>query len=433
LGTRLAIIVLALAAAAALAPASALGASIAVQGADGNIHLVSPDGSLRRQITNNAAGDNKYRAIFHADNGVLGGVRSDRFFYFFRYDGSTATGPWLAEGNSLSTSALSTAITPDGGLLAYFYIHSNTLSGGGLSPRTALMTTGGPGGSCGAPFPCHYDFSDPRWIHGTDNLGLISLGDNDVHVAAPGYPLWLTADPDDIDNFDVSRSGFRALFELSPAGTPSGGATEPKTLVLWNNNGPPPDASQGQQVCQVENITTADLHPRFSPDGSQIAYVGNEGVYVSPTPTSGPACNLQPKLVFPGGSQPEWGAGNVPTGPAGPSQGGRPAVTFTLAGRLPRLLRALNRGLPFFVRTNTAGRATVQVLGSGRFAARTTVVARGSRRLPRAGRYKVVAKFTRKAKRRFRRMRKVRLTAKVTVRATGDGATTKRKRLTLRR
>jgi hypothetical protein len=296
------------------------------------------------------------------------------------------------------------------------------------------MTTGGPAGSSGAPFPCHYDFSDPRWIHGTDNLGLISLGDNDVHVASPGYPLWLTADPDDIDNFDVSRSGFRALFALSPAGTPGEGQTEPKTLVLWNNNGAPPDASQGQQVCQVENITTNDLHPRFSPDGSQIAYVGNEGVFVSPTPTAGPTCNLQPKLVFPGGAQPEWGAGNVPAGPGpGPGPGGRPTVGFTVAGKLSRLLKALRNGVAFYVRTNRAGRATVQLLGSGRFAARTTVVARGSRRLPRAGRYKVVAKFTRKAKRRFRRMRRVNLTARVTVRATGGGTTTKRRRITLRR
>ena len=55
-------------------------------------------------------------------------------------------------------------------------------------------------------------------------------------------------------------------------------------------------------------------HPRWSPDGSMLAWEGAEGIYTSPAPTAtgGGPCALAPKLVAPGGKGPDWGLADTP-------------------------------------------------------------------------------------------------------------------------
>ncbi|HEX2234417.1 MAG TPA: hypothetical protein VHG69_13750 [Thermoleophilaceae bacterium] len=281
---------------------------------------------------------------------------------------------------------------------------------------------------------CHDGYVLPRWIPGTPYAGMVDSGLNGVTVQSEsGLQDWFDYGGNfDIGHFDVSRDRGFVMTEDTPTTSSAPGA-----LTLLKANGIPPNHQPPEFLCEVPNFSAdGNGRPVWSPDGTQIAWTAADGIHVSGAPQDqGNTCALPgDRLVVPGGKQVEWGPQDVPAQQvccAPPPQ--RLTLTFTLAGRLPRLLRALKRGIPFFVRTNGPGRATVQLLGSGRFAARTTVVGRGSRTLARAGRHRVVAKFTRKAKRRFRRMRRVTLTARATVRAAGGPATTKRRRIRLRR
>jgi hypothetical protein len=444
LGRRSLILALALAAAAAIAPASALGASISwIRG--GNLHVSAPDGSNVTQLTRDGTADSPYQNSGQTNAGTLVGERQG-WFYWLNRDGSNKSGPWLAPKGNLGTSPLSSNVAEEGGFVVYWHSYCSFACSNRYD-QVAFMPEGPLTDTCN--INCHDGYLLPRWIPGTPLAGMIDTGLNTVYAQVENsgpqewFELFAGQEQLDIGHFDVSTDRSKILAEaLSTSNT-----SAPGILVLLQSNGLPPQSNPQNPPavqCATENFAgSRNGDPVWSPDGNQIAYTGTDGVHVSgaPVPQQDGSCALPgDRLVASGASNPEWGPVDAP-GPTGGGGGvGAPAVTFSLAGRLPRLLRALNRGIPFFVRTNRAGRAVVRLIASGVFArgvsvdlARTKVVGRGARTLPRAGRYKVVAKFTRKAKRRYRRMRRVRLTARVTVRATGGGATTKRRRITLRR
>jgi RTX calcium-binding nonapeptide repeat (4 copies) len=121
----------------------------------------------------------------------------------------------------------------------------------------------------------------------------------------------------------------------------------------------------------------------------------------------------------------------IDVGP-GPGPGGTLGLTLSIRGQ--RLLAALARGLRVRAGCRRPCRLNGAFLVDNGLLARPVVVARGRKTLRRAGRTTLVLKFTRRAKRKLRRFRRVRGT--VRLRATplrGGRATTRRKRVTLRR
>jgi hypothetical protein len=448
LGTRLATFVLA--AFALLAPSTAANAASIGYVSGGNVHLSAPDGSLARQITTAGTNDSPYNLAGVADSGKIVasfGPSSSKTWFFFNPDGSTRSeGPNLVPMKSCgsaigSIGPLSPRLHPDGSMAAYNYFCNYGPPSFGSDVHLTVDTPHNYTMGSNTPVIAN-DLTHPTWF---GNRLVVSDGTNiliqEDHPDSPyrlGFSPWLGPGPGvALNGAEISRQGNRFLVEYTE--------NSAKAIDLYNNSGSPPGGS-----FEFKCTLAAGGNPNnaaFSPDGNQIAWQDDGGVKVGTLDLNVPGClaSGSVRTLAPGGSAPRFSAYTVtPLGPGGgglgTGGGAAPAVTFSLAGQLPRLLPALNRGVPFFVRTNRAARALVQLLASGPFArgvsvemARTKVVGRGSRSLPRAGRYKVVAKFTRKAKRRYRRMRKVTLTARVTVRASGGGTTTKRKRITLRR
>jgi hypothetical protein len=441
LGTRLAILVLA--ALALLAPATAANAASIGYVSGGNVHLSAPDGSLARQITTAGTNDSPYNLAGVADSGKIVaafGPSSSKTWFFFNPDGSTGSeGPNLVPMKSCgsaigSIGPLSPRLHPDGSMAAYNYFCNYGPPSFGSDVHLTVDTPHNYTMGSNTPVIAN-DLTHPTWF---GNRLVVSDGTNiliqEDHPDSPyrlGFSPWLGPGPGvALNGAEISRAGNRFLVEYTE--------NSAKAIDLFNNSGSPPGGSF-EYKCTLA-AGGSPQNAALSPDGNQIAWQDDGGVKVGTLDLNAQGClgAGSVRTLAPGGTSPRFSAYTLtplgPPGGGGPAGGpGGPAVTFRVAGGLPALLRAINRGLPFFVRTSRAGRALVQLLGSGRFAARTTVVAKGSRSLPRAGRYKVVAKFTRKAKRRFRRMRKVTLTARVTVRASGGGTTTKRKRITLRR
>jgi hypothetical protein len=437
LGIRLGILLLWLAA-AALLPATAGAASLSYIGSDGNAYIATPDGSRTVQLTRDASADVTYRMAGQTDSGTVVVSRrtgGDTWYHWLNRDGSNKSGPWLAPEGNIGTGPLKSHVAPEGGFVV-FYASNCTFACGSQFFRVVFMPEGPLASEC--TINCHDGYLFPRWIPGTPYAGMVDSGLGTVYVQSQsGLQEWFSYGSDfDIGHFDVSRDRGFIMTEDTPST-----ASSPGALTLLKANGLPPGNQPVEVLCEVPGFSAdANASPVWSPDGTQIAWSAADGIHVSGAPVDqGSNCSLPgDRLVIPGGKQVEWGTQDAPTPTVCCGPAGRPVVTFGVAGRLPSLLRALRNGIVFRVRTNRAGRALVNLLASGVFArgvsvSATKVVGRGSRRLPRAGTYRVVARFTRKAKRRYRRLRRVRLTARVTVRAAGGGATTKRRRITLRR
>jgi hypothetical protein len=422
--------VLVAAVAVALSAAPAFAANI-VYTKDHNVFVTSPDGAVQRQITTNGAVDNSYRAPSEKDDGTIVVPHSSKFWWLFNLDGSSAGGPWTAFAmNSCSTSPTNSQVAPTGGLIVYTFIYSNVCLGGGtITPRTTFANSNSP--TADGAYPVYDGYWEPRWVPGTNVAAMIAQdGDTIGAQQGSGIQDFLQTDPnEEFKSFDISRTGNRLLIVSTTDNATSG----PATLSVWQNDATPP-ASGGHVACLSPNAVDWDTEARWSPDGSTITWSTSQGVWVSPAPADngGGACALQPRLIAPGGSDPDWGVKDVPVvnGPGpGPGPSGdkdAPKANGAAAGK-QRLGKVLKKGLVWKVTTNEPGTAT------GQAKLKKKSVARGSKKLAKAGTFKLVLKFTKKARKQLKRKRAVKLTVSTVVSDAAGNKTTLRKSIKLKR
>jgi hypothetical protein len=304
---------------AVLAPAASADNVVYVAG-DGNVWISSPDGSVRRQITDNATSDSKYRSPSEQNDGTVVAIRksggSSSFAFFFNPDSGAMTGNWLLPASGSSGLQFSPftggEIAPSGGMMVYDFFHAEGYPYFSSWPEVAFVA--GPGLTDPCTINCHDDYLSPRWIPGTNFAGFIDDHFQGIWVQnGQSVQSWVGIQDYDNESFDVSGQG-RTLLEISNPGSPSQG-TEPSHLVLLANNGTAPNSTP-TILCSTDSFANVGANPKWSPDGSRIAWEGPEGVYVSPAPQplSNGACGLSPKLLAPGGHDPDWGPRNVPGG-----------------------------------------------------------------------------------------------------------------------
>jgi hypothetical protein len=462
-----------LAAACALAAAAPAGASSIAYTKDSNVFLTSPDGQNQRPITTDGTAGNRYQGPAQVDDGTIVVSRpSVRFIYAYRQDGTQRNGPLLAPGNSCGSGPLDLDVTPNSpGLIVFQYIHSdycfNPTPGNGPRSRVTFAFSDIPTGA--ATFTKHDNWTAPRWTPGSEYASMVSSDGGSVGIQGGGtVSPWLSSNPavERIESFDISRSGNRVLVETTPPNTTNG----PSRLVLWQNDGVPKSQNNtGHVVCVAEMFAQGDGDPRWSPDGSQIAWEGAAGIYVSPAPVNnGGTCVLQPRLVAVGGEDPAWGAANVPTSGSNGGNGGNgngdngdnngndnngdngddqrdttaPKLTVGRVGKV-KLGAALSKGLSVPIELSEAARANATLMidpatarraGLSRKTMNTPLtVATGGRAAP-SGSSKVAVKFTAKARKRLRKLKSVRLTLQVVAAdAAGNQARSKTAKITLKR
>jgi hypothetical protein len=450
--------VAALAAGCALVAAAPAAASSIAYEKDDNIWLTSPDGSVKHQVTTDGTADNRYQAPGQLDDGTIVAARpSVRLFEALRPDGTRRNAPLLAPGNSCGTGPLDLAVTPDSGLIVFQYVHSDfCFGGGGPRSRVTFAFSDVPTGS--ATFVKHDNWTAPRWVPGSNYAAMVSIGGDQIGIQGGGTVApWIGPDPgEEIEGFDISRSGNRVLIEATPDGSTDGGSSQ---LELWQNQGVPSSSNgDGTTVCQLDGFATGNADPRWSPDGSQIAWEGAAGIYVSPAPVNDAGvCRLQPQLIVPGGQDPAWGAADVPQplGPGGQGQGQTPGgdqgqgqgqtpdgadrtapVLKVASSAAPRLPKALAKGYPTKVQlSEPAGLSGTLTLDrrSARRLGLPVTVASGSTSAA-AGDAKLVLRFSRKARRKLRRARSVKLSLSVTARdAAGNVSPAASRKVTLKR
>jgi hypothetical protein len=405
--TRFSTLLCLVALAALTAVPAASASSIAYVAGDGNVHLVAPDGSRDVPITANATPDAKYRSPSQMDDGRIMAVGKSNgtssFAFFFNRDGQMLTS-WLLPSSGAGGFAPFTGAqaSPDGGMIVYDYRHfdcsTNPCQG---NQRVGFVA--GPGQTNPCLINCHVGYLAPRWIPGQPYAAMVDQGFNAVYVQkqSSAFPSGWFEYGGEISVFGLDIRANRIVTSV--------GAGETEYMVLEQMTGPPPAVPQSQ--CSVSMPDNA--RPRLSPDGSMIAWSAPEGVMVSPTPTqtggTETLCQLAPRLVAPGGKEPDWGVVDVPAAPVvpggGTSQGGggtAGAKVTTVAA--PKLLKALSKGIVVGFRctgacrvkaTATVSKAIAKRFGLGQ---KKTKVGGGKSSLGKVGNGKVRIAFTPKAK-----------------------------------
>lgn len=319
-----------LAALVALLPASAQAASITYIGSDKNVYLTTPDGSRTKQLTTDG-GSLPYDQPSQTDDGTIVVVGegteandSTKFAYFLKPDGTlTETQPLPVPSGVVRIPAFtSTQVNPQGSFVLYDW--SQSPWSGGVDYATSLIGHTQSLDACA--LRCKYGWIGPRWVGDTGLSLLLDPYLQDgvaVQPGSDGDPVpWFTlteqAAPSSVDE----SAGKLVMETVDPQiGTILDVLIDKPTtgLVISSYSG---TAGSGLPTlnCSLAGFAPDPAYPRLSPDGSQLAWATPEGVYVSPTPTEtgGGACTLQPRLIAPGGTRPDWGPADVPAEPLDP-------------------------------------------------------------------------------------------------------------------
>jgi hypothetical protein len=163
--------------------------------------------------------------------------------------------------------------------------------------------------------------------------------------------------------------------------------------------------------------------PTFSPDGGRLAWAEDDGIKIVAVPSFAAGCTMDgatptAPLVIPGGSQPDWGPADVPSGGGGGGGGGGALKAKAVRTKLGKALR---KGFAVKVTVPSAGRVKATATDRG------LKVASASKRV-KAGTATVKLRFTRGARHALDNARSVKLRVKVSFKSTSRSLT-----LTLKR
>jgi WD40-like Beta Propeller Repeat len=400
----------------------------------GNVWLSKADGTGAYQVTADGTADSPYRSPSQADDGTIAVSRYDEIVRM------TQNGTVLNRidpdplENSVSHPVdgppLDVAISPDGKRIAYTFTSYSCPPGASCGVRSATSYTAADHYTLPV-FSGSSFFRDTSWVTNSRTLQFGGYGSQvNIHdVGAAVTKHWFddsdTSDPStDLGDGEATRQGtdFAVV-----RGYGSG------THLIWY---PSPDVRTGTPAIpdpwtagcatgQEEGIAG----PTWSPDGTALALESVDGIWVKRQARD---CTVQPTLVVPGGSQPDWGPANVNPAPrpgpggggggqtpggggqatGGGQTGGTGSTGGVTSGPIPqatlkiakvKLAKALRSGLKVTLRGAQPGsRAVVAKQGK-------KVVARGTAKVGANGAATVTLRFTKAGRKALRGARKVKL------------------------
>lgn len=421
----------------ALSPAAASADSI-VFIKDYNVWLGNPNGTGLYQVTTDGTYASPYRSPSQADNGIIAVGRGDEILRM-KQNGTVLNrlNPYPltnSVSHPIDGPAVDVAISPDGSKIAYTFVSFECPVGASCGARGATGYTAAdhltPPQSAGTTF-----FTNPSWVTNSRTLQFGGYGSQvNIHdVGTPSAVHWFDdsdyASGEDLGDGEVSRDGTKIALVRSYSSNTH--------LIWWKlagnaQSGAKPAIGNPAAGCATGKQAGTD-GPTWSPDGSSLAWretnAGRSEIWIKPQADT---CGVQPRLLFAGGSEPDWGPAAINPGPrgtpgGGPAPGGGPTGGGAGGGGTPKaaltvkrvkLGKALRSGLRITLKRARPGRRAV-VAKRGR-----KVVARGTARVSAKGTAKVTLRFTKAGKRALRRAAKVKLTI------TGAGA---RRTITLKR
>jgi len=338
------LLLLALCALAAV-PAVGQAASLVYLDQGNDVAVARPDGSLAHKITHATDATHGYKAISVADDGGITAYLSgtdgsgNASFVVLGPDGAVRSGPFLFERDGIcgGLSPFWTATSPDGTFVAVAYQRGSNNCIGGSSTFSVRITNRTSPTFGTSTYPSYDYLVKPQWIRHPDQR-LAGVEGNTLKVwqnDAAHMQDWITVSGGlELVGFDFHPTQTKLLLDLAEE---AGTGVKPHSLALLtytelSTGVAAPTDPAPQFVCSADAymISGTGGRPVWSPDGSQIAWNGPAGIYVSPAPVAvGETCLLSPTLVVPGGREVHWSSSDL-TEPAPPAGAG--VVTTPPAG-----------------------------------------------------------------------------------------------------
>jgi hypothetical protein len=320
--------VLLTAAALVLVPAAAASADSIVLVKDANVwaSASASDGSGQRQITRDGTADSPYRSPSQADDGTIAASYLDSVRLINR-SGKIVREldpPPLTDSVShpMDGTPVDVAISPDGSKIAYTFAQASCPPGASCGARAAT----GYISATGETLPGNLYLRNPSWA--TNERTLVFGGYlhqvNTLDLGAADAVHWfddqdVVGQPDatDLGDGELTRAGDK-LALIRGYGS--------DTHIIWYTTSAPPALPTMQCMTgKLEGLSG----PTWAPDGESLAWQEPDGVWVK---RSALDCTVQPSLVIPGASEPDWG-------PAHPAPVGAPAAPALKATASRKRLR----------------------------------------------------------------------------------------------
>lgn len=317
--------------------AATAAASSIVYTKDGNVWISSPDGASTRQLTTTG----EWHSPTQADDGTIAAVHGafspisimngyGQNLRTVRTPGGAAT----SNGGVFPQQPMNLAFSPDGSKIAYDYAAVSCPPASSCGTRTSTFYTWSDRETPVEEFGNQFGRFETSWITNSRALGFGGYGEqvniDDLGGGDHSSVHWFDdsdvfADDTDLADGELSPQRDRlAVIRGYGAGM---------HIVVYKVSGDPatsiPPAPRA--ACLIEDANPTFQNPTWSPDGRQLAYSTNDGVYVVDLPTVEPGdcsgARSSETPTFPGALEPDWGPANVLTGnpPANPSDPSNPS------------------------------------------------------------------------------------------------------------
>jgi hypothetical protein len=413
---------------AVAAPAASADSIAYIKG--GDVWLSTGDGSRQYRVTDSG----RYADVSQADDGTMIALTGVRLHRLDRQgnvlaDFDTPVSDTRPAPAKTFYGPFDPAISPDGTKVAYTYHYMTQSQSPTCMPPTCFVgiNEGGTG----------YSWADRQTGWDDPTLGKHSGWRNPVWVDEDTVML---SDPTHMPNYDVildtlsdgdSGNLVHGWFSDMSDGNPhtSGGditrdrtklafatGQDDSTLTVFSvpqfpttfRDGDAPVSTRPTACYRYSGPAGRYSTPTFSPDGNRLAWSEDGGIMVVTVPSFAGGCTTDgatptAPLVIPGGSNPDWGPADVPSGRPSHGGGGRGLKAKAVKAKLGRALR---KGFAVKVTVPSAGRVRATAADRG------VKVASGTKRV-KAGRATVRLRFSRGARAALDNARSVRLRVKV--------------------
>ncbi|HEX5781849.1 MAG TPA: hypothetical protein VFX80_07995 [Solirubrobacteraceae bacterium] len=406
----------------------------------GDVWLSTGDGSRQHRVTTTG----RYADVSQADDGTMIALTGVRLHRLDRQgnvlaDFDTPVSDTRPAPAKTFYGPFDPAISPDGTKVAYTFHYMTQSQNPGCFPPTCFVgiNEGGTGYSwadrqTGWDDPAlgkHTGWRNPVWIdEDTTMLSdpthmpnydviLDTISDGDAGNLVHGWFSDTAEGNPHTSGGDITRDRAKMAFATGENDSTLTVYAVPQFPTTFRDGDAP--VSARPNICYRYSGPVGKYStPTFSPDGGRLAWAEDDGIKIVSVPSFAGGCTLDgatpsAPLVIPGGSQPDWGPADVPTG-----GGNGPGGSLKAKGVKTKLGTALRKGFAVKVTVPSAGRVKATATDRG------LKVASGSKRV-KAGKGTVKLRFSRGARNALDNARSVKLRVKVSFKTMSSTVTLK--------